>query len=98
MLYKKIDLDERYPDANLTFYVHDDADKDLPMIVVCPGGGYGFVSAREAMPVALRFVGMGYCAFVLRYSTGHDAAGFARAACVHQQQKKRIREVNGCRP
>lgn len=42
--------------------------RERPAVLVLPGGGYGFVSAREAMPVALRFVGMGYCAFVLRYS------------------------------
>lgn len=42
--------------------------RERPAVLVLPGGGYGFVSAREAMPVALRFVARGYCAFVLRYS------------------------------
>ncbi len=40
-----------------------------PTIVVCPGGGYGHTSEREAEPIALKFVSAGFNAFVLRYST-----------------------------
>lgn len=36
-------------------------------LIICPGGGYEFLSDREAEPVALRFAGLGYAAFVLRY-------------------------------
>ena len=39
-----------------------------PAIIVCPGGGYMFLSDREAEPTALRFMAHGYHAFVLRYS------------------------------
>ncbi len=39
-----------------------------PGILVIPGGGYEHVSAREAEPVAMRFIARGYCAFVLEYS------------------------------
>ena len=39
-----------------------------PSVLVIPGGGYNHVSAREAEPVALRFLCRGYCAFVLEYS------------------------------
>ena len=28
-----------------------------PVIVICPGGGYEWVSEREAEPIALKFVG-----------------------------------------
>lgn len=38
-----------------------------PGIIICPGGGYEFLSDREGEPVALRFAGMGYAAFVLYY-------------------------------
>ena len=31
-----------------------------PVIVICPGGGYEWVSEREAEPIALKFVGAGY--------------------------------------
>ena len=48
-----------------------------PAIVVCPGGGYIYCSPREAEPVALRYAASGFHAFILRYSTGWKAAGFA---------------------
>lgn len=50
--------------------------RPLPAIVICPGGGYGMVSDREASPVAKEYLAAGYHAFVLTYSTGADAAGF----------------------
>lgn len=37
-------------------------------IIICPGGGYHFVSDREADPVALKLITMGYNAFVLNYT------------------------------
>ncbi len=39
-----------------------------PTILICPGGGYEFVSPRESEPVANRFNQMGYNTFVLTYS------------------------------
>ena len=45
--------------------------------MVCPGGGYLYCSPREAEPVALRYAARGFHAFILRYSVGWDAAGFA---------------------
>jgi acetyl esterase/lipase len=44
-----------------------------PSVLVLPGGGYFFVSEREAAPVAVRFNEKGYNAFVLYYSAGKDA-------------------------
>lgn len=41
-----------------------------PAILVLPGGGYSMCSDREADPVAAAFLGAGYQAFILRYSTG----------------------------
>lgn len=57
----------------LTCYVHETPDavsisRRRPGILILPGGGYGHVSQREGEPIALRFVSMGYNAFVLRYS------------------------------
>jgi len=37
-------------------------------VLICPGGGYGYLSPREAEPVALQFNAAGYHAFILRYS------------------------------
>ena len=48
-----------------------------PAIVICPGGGYLYCSPREAEPVALRYAAKGFHAFILRYSTGWDAADFS---------------------
>lgn len=42
--------------------------KKRPIIVICPGGGYEFTSDREAEPIAMQLLGMGYHAAVLRYS------------------------------
>lgn len=39
-------------------------------ILVIPGGGYSFVSEREAEPVARKFYAQGYNAFILYYSVG----------------------------
>ena len=42
--------------------------KTRPAVIVCPGGGYGFRSAREAEAVALKYCAAGFHAFVLNYS------------------------------
>lgn len=43
------------------------ADIRRPAVLICPGGGYVFCSEREAEPVALRFVTLGFNAFVVWY-------------------------------
>lgn len=48
-------------------------DRLRPALIICPGGGYELLSDREAEPVALRFAGLGYAAFVLRYHTAPQA-------------------------
>ena len=48
-----------------------------PAIVVCPGGGYVYCSRAEGEPVAMAYAAKGFHTFVLRYSTGRAAAGFA---------------------
>lgn len=74
MLYETIYL--TVPDADgpaeLTAYVPDaspelGADRLRTALIICPGGGYEFLSDREGEPVALRFAGLGYAAFVLKY-------------------------------
>ena len=39
-----------------------------PALLILPGGGYWFCSAREAEPVAYPFLAAGYQVFILRYS------------------------------
>lgn len=47
-----------------------------PAVVVCPGGGYGMVSEREADPIAIAFFAAGYNVFTLTYSVGELARDF----------------------
>ncbi len=42
--------------------------RNIPAVLILPGGGYHHTSAREGEPVALRFAARGFAAFVLRYS------------------------------
>lgn len=69
-------------DVTLTAYCPDnspeiDKSRKRPTILICPGGGYEFTSDREAEPVALRLLPLGYNAFVLRY--GVKAAKYPEA-------------------
>ncbi len=43
-------------------------DQKRPCMVLCPGGGYGMVSQREAEPIALHLLPEGFNVFVLTYS------------------------------
>lgn len=43
-------------------------DRKRPCMVVCPDGGYGMCSEREAEPIALKFLEDGYNVFVVYYS------------------------------
>lgn len=81
MNYFHMSLPE-HPEATLDGYLLD-CDLALgqftrrPAIVVCPGGGYVYCSRAEGEPVAMAYAARGFHTFVLRYSTGRDAAGFA---------------------
>ena len=64
--------------ARLVTYVPDNfpdlgMDRRRPALIICPGGGYEKLSNREGEPVALRFAGMGYAAFVLYYHVAPHA-------------------------
>ena len=43
-------------------------DQKRPTILLCPGGGYGMVSQREAEPIAVHFLPEGFNVFILTYS------------------------------
>ncbi|MFC5528213.1 alpha/beta hydrolase [Cohnella yongneupensis] len=63
--------------ATLTLYLHNITkelgDQARPAILVIPGGGYEFVSEREAEPVAIAFYNAGYQVGILRYSIKEEA-------------------------
>ena len=74
MIYQEIpvQVEGSLPGAKLTVYIQDySADmhiQERPLILICPGGGYEFVSPREGESIALSFMAMGLHAAVLCYS------------------------------
>lgn len=69
-------------DCQVCAWLHKDsqspemAEKNRPAMVICPGGGYGMVSDREAEPVAKAYFAAGYHTFILRYSVMDGAKNF----------------------
>lgn len=81
MKYEILHLNEYFPvlgeegrNPSVTLYLPDpmwEMRRDnwkRPCMVICPGGGYGMCSQREAEPIALHFLPQGYNVFVLQYS------------------------------
>lgn len=75
MIHNKIEIKARGIEAvgYLYTYFLDSSiemhpDEKRPVILMCPGGGYEMTSDREAEPMAMQFLAMGYHVAVLRYS------------------------------
>ena len=75
MIHKKIEIKARGMEAvgNLYTYFLDSSiemrpNEKRPVILMCPGGGYEMTSDREAEPIAMQFLAMGYHVAILRYS------------------------------
>lgn len=56
-------------------------------VLICPGGGYSFISPREAEPIAIKFNAAGFHAFVLNYSVApnkhpQSLLDASRAMCI----------------
>ena len=94
--------------GNLTAYIPNRAkeygeNRLRPAMLVIPGGAYAYCSAREAEPVALKYLTYGYCTFVLDYSpspfqypTQHREAGMAMAYIRKEAENLGIRVDNVC--
>lgn len=73
MKYENIKVDvENAVQATLSLYIQDSypdeyGDRRRPLVVICPGGGYEYVSPREGEPIALQFLTAGCHAAVLWY-------------------------------
>ena len=85
MQYIRIEL----PQCGMQGYIPEVvAEINVPLrrsIVICPGGGYQFRSAREAGPIAMVFAAMGFNTFVVEYHVApavHPAALFDVAHAV----------------
>ncbi|MDO5136085.1 MAG: alpha/beta hydrolase [Eubacteriales bacterium] len=75
MIYEKIKIQAPGSEyrGELHTYLLDnsleiDPDRIRPLVLICPGGGYGMTSDREAEAVAVRFLALGCHGAVLRYS------------------------------
>ena len=75
MIHNKIEIKARGMEAvgYLYTYFLDSSiemrpDEKRPVILMCPGGGYEMTSDREAEPMAMQFLAMGYHVAILRYS------------------------------
>ena len=83
MQYETIHLKDVYPflgengcDPVLNAYLpgHVTGEvKQRPALLVLPGGGYHFVSAREAEPIVFNFLPDGYNVFLLTYSVAPNS-------------------------
>ncbi len=85
MIHKKIPFPfEGKNNGSLTLYCQTPNEGQIlqrrATILVIPGGGYGFVSYREAECVALKFCSEGYNAAVLDYSVYPDSL-FPQSLC-----------------
>lgn len=81
MINETIALWDKHPEATLTTYcVTNHPELKLNprrAVVVCPGGGYHFLSEREAEPIVFKFLSAGFNVFLLRYSIKPNAKDYA---------------------
>ncbi len=73
MLYQEIKIQADGQEATLTTYLLNnsqeiDENRTRPLVILCPGGGYRFVSEREAEPIAIQLNAMGIHVVILRYT------------------------------
>lgn len=92
--YDKLNLGSGHR-AYMQCYIPSNYDfsegRTRPAIIICPGGGYGHLSTREAEPVALQYLAADIAAFVLYYSVDEDA-GFPRCLFEALTAVKTVRE------
>lgn len=87
MIHETLDIDLDYASlgivhddskATITSYILDNDEAMMgerlrPLIIICPGGGYGHLSFREGEAIAIKMNSLGYNACVLRYSLSPNA-------------------------
>ncbi len=77
MIKKVIDFGEKYRNATLTTYIHEEASAPRPAIIICPGGAYMSVAEdREGSPIAEHYYNNGINAYVLDYSVKPYASNY----------------------
>lgn len=74
--YNKIGRDKSEYKSTLHAFIPNESQKmsaytsSRPSILIFPGGGYSYVSEREAEPIAVYFMSKGFNCFILYYSAG----------------------------
>jgi acetyl esterase/lipase len=68
-----LNLQGQAPNASMKLFLLPNSDevepsRKRPIILIFPGGGFDFLSFREAKPVALKMLSLGYHAAVLDYA------------------------------
>ena len=89
MIHKIIHLRESFPqlaqnncDPKLAVYLPDNMteigrhSQKHPCLLICPGGGYGMTSEREAEPIAFKFLAKGFQVFILYYQCAPDGVRY----------------------
>lgn len=79
MTIERLPVYPERPGCALTLYRHTELIPDAPLrhaIIVCPGGGYQFLSGREEEIIAMQYAAAGLQAFVLHYGVGEHAANY----------------------
>ncbi|MGN0325838.1 MAG: alpha/beta hydrolase [Lachnospiraceae bacterium] len=77
MIHQTIALNSRREVTLTTFFLENSVELhpsiQRPVIIVCPGGGYSFLSDRESEIIALQFNAAGFHSAVLRYGINEYA-------------------------
>lgn len=95
MRHEKVMIQTKQTEAELTLYLLDnfpimDMDRIRPTVLVCPGGGYSFLSERETEAIAIQMNAMGFHAAVLRYhvAPARFPIALAETACAVAHLRK----------
>lgn len=72
-IFLRADDRDIYMDAYIPTPHHEIKLKSRKAVIIFPGGGYRFLSGRESDPIARKFLGEGFCTFVLYYSIKEKA-------------------------
>ena len=61
-----------------TYFIEESEEykiKKRPAVIICPGGGYCYLSTREGEIMAMQYFAMGYQTVVLKYSIAPAVPG-----------------------
>lgn len=99
MRHEKLMIQTKQTEAELTLYLLDnfpimDIDRIRPIVLVCPGGGYSFLSERETEAIAIQMNALGFHAAVIRYhvAPARFPAALAETACAVAHLRKNAAE------